>query len=62
MPSGPCGTVASITYVDTDGRGEIAEHKTRERAEYSVRHRDYDAYEHGKEAREHDHREQNDRD
>jgi hypothetical protein len=47
-----------ITYADTDDRGE---HKTRERAEYSVRGRDDDSREHGKEAREREHRERNDR-
>jgi hypothetical protein len=50
------------TYVDTDDRSEIAEHKMRERAGYGVRDRDDDAYEHGKEAREREHRERHDRD
>jgi hypothetical protein len=50
------------THVETEGRGETAEHKTRERAEYSVRDRDDDAYEHRKEAHEREHRERHDRD
>jgi hypothetical protein len=52
-----------ITYMDTDDRGETAEHKMRERAEHGVRERDDDAYEHGRKAREHrERRERHDRD
>jgi len=41
-------------HVETEGRGELAEHRNRERAEY--REGDDDAYEHGKESRERGHR------
>ena len=41
-------------HVETEGRGETAEHKTRERSEY--RERGDDADEHGKEAHEREHR------
>ncbi len=45
---------AQITQkAETEGRGEMAEHKTKARAE--VRERDDDAREHGKEAREREH-------
>jgi hypothetical protein len=50
------------TYADTDDRGELAEHRTQERAEYRGRDRDGDAYEHGKKARERKDRERNDHD
>jgi hypothetical protein len=45
-----------MTYADTDDRGETAEHKMRERAEHGGRHRDDDSREHGKDAREREHR------
>lgn len=51
-----------VTYADTDDRGETAEHRTRERAEYRVRDRDHDAYEHRNKVRERKHRERYDRD
>lgn len=41
-------------HVETVGHNEMAEHKTRERAE--VRGRDDDSREHGKEAREREHK------
>jgi hypothetical protein len=51
-----------ISYAEADERGEMARHWERERAEYSVRGRDDDTYEHSKEARERKHREHDDRD
>lgn len=44
------------THVETEGRGEMAEHKDRERAEYRVRDRGDDSREHSKEAREREHK------
>ena len=49
-----------VTYADADDRHETAKHKMRARAGHGVRDRDDDAYEDGKEAREH--RERHDRD
>lgn len=43
-----------IRHVETEGRGEMTEHKYRERTEY--RERDDDAREHGREAREREHK------
>lgn len=49
----PMRNSSQTAYVNTDDRGETAEHKMRER---SVRHRADDSREHGKEAREREHR------
>ncbi len=51
-----------VTNSDHDDRGETAEHRVRERAEYRVRDGDHAAYERSKKAREHKHRKHNDRD